>query len=479
MMNNSSSRLTITWLVLASDICGLILGFNLAFALRLESSYNWRSPLAYILILVYLLGLYLSDTYKLTEKISGFWLSERVLLGIIATVTAITSLIYLTGLWGSSPFVGRGILFITVSFFTVWAIICRGIACKLVSRNQQLSRFLILGDGEKTANFEKEYRGKQSKVEFVLLQENSHLKSDRSQKYQDKIGTSLQTEILLEPTDTTFKVDSLASFEHLSRQTWSGVLISNSNRELSQATIRYLMAMRLRGIYVYSFADFCEQFWQKIPPACIEDDWFVFSSGFSILHHRVNVKLKNALDRLLAAILILVSLPITLPTAIAVKLDSPGAIFYSQVRTGLNGKKFKVHKFRSMRSDAEKMGAQWAQEKDPRITRSGRLIRMTRIDELPQLWNVLKGEMSLIGPRPERPEFDSQLRQEIPYYDLRYLVKPGITGWAQVCYPYGASVEDAYQKVAYDLYYIKNYSLILDTAIAFKTLRVVILGKGR
>ena len=479
MMNNSSSRLTITWLVLASDICGLILGFNLAFALRLESSYNWRSPLAYLLILVYLLGLYLSDTYKLTEKISGFWLSERVLFGIVATVTTITSLIYLTGLWGSSPFVGRGILFITVSFFTVWAIICRSIACKLVSRNQQLSRFLILGDGEKTANFEKEYREKRSKAEFVLLQENSHLKSDRSQKYQNTMGTSLQTEILLEPNDTIFKVDSLANFEHLSRQTWSGVLISNSNRELSQATIRYLMAMRLRGIYVYSFADFCEQFWQKIPPACIEDDWFVFSSGFSILHHRVNVKLKNALDRLLAALLILLSLPITLPTAIAVKLDSPGSIFYSQVRTGLNGKKFKVHKFRSMRSDAEKMGAQWAQEKDPRITRSGRLIRMTRIDELPQLWNVLKGEMSLIGPRPERPEFDSQLRQEIPYYDLRYLVKPGITGWAQVCYPYGASVEDAYQKVAYDLYYIKNYSLILDAAIAFKTLRVVILGKGR
>ena len=479
-MNNSSSRLTITWLVLASDICGLILGFNLAFALRLEGSYNWRSPLAYLLILVYLLGLYLSDTYKLTEKISGFWLSERVLFGIVATVTAITSLIYLTGLWGSSPLVGRGILFITVSFFTVWAIICRTIACKLVSRKQQLSRFLILGDGEKTANFEKEYREQPSKAEFVLLRKkNISLKNSPTQKYHKTIGTSLQTKLLLEPTDSLFTVDSLANFELLSQETWSGVLISNSNRELSQATIRYLMAMRLRGIYVYSFADFCEQFWQKIPPACIEDDWFVFSSGFSILHHRVNVKLKNALDRLLAAILILLSLPITLPTAIAVKLDSPGSIFYSQVRTGLNGKKFKVHKFRSMRSDAEKMGAQWAQEKDPRITRSGRLIRMTRIDELPQLWNVLKGEMSLVGPRPERPEFDSQLRQEIPYYDLRYLVKPGITGWAQVCYPYGASVEDAYQKVAYDLYYIKNYSLILDVAIALKTLRVVILGKGR
>jgi exopolysaccharide biosynthesis polyprenyl glycosylphosphotransferase len=240
-----------------------------------------------------------------------------------------------------------------------------------------------------------------------------------------------------------------------------------------------LMEMRLRGVYVYSFADFCEQFWQKIPPACLEDDWFAFSAGFSILHNPVNIKLKEAIDRFVAASLILLTLPITLIVAIVVKLDSPGSLFYSQVRTGLNGKKFKVHKFRSMRSDAEKMGVQWAQEKDPRITRSGRILRMTRIDELPQLWNVLKGEMSLVGPRPERPEFDSQLRQAIPYYDLRYLVKPGITGWAQVCYPYGASVEDAYQKVAYDLYYIKNYSLILDAAIALQTLRVVILGKGR
>ena len=481
MMNSSSSRSTITWLVLASDICGLILGFNLAFMLRFEGSSNWRSPLAYGLILVYLLGLYLTDTYRLTERVSGFWLSERVLFGIVTTVTGITSLIYLTGLWGSSPLVGRGILFITVSFFTVWAIACRTIACKLLSRNQGRSRFLILGDGEKTANFEKEYQGKRSQAEFVLLQNQpANVAVAKSMGVTKQAGTSVQTQLLPHSkTDSLFTVDSLENFESWSAQSWSGVLISDSNQELSKSTIRDLMEMRLRGIYVYSFADFCEEFWQKIPPACIEDDWFAFSSGFSILHNRVNVKLKEAIDRLLAAVLILLSLPITIPIAIAVKLDSPGSIFYSQVRTGLNGKKFKVHKFRSMRSDAEKMGIQWAQERDPRITRSGRFIRMTRIDELPQLWNVLKGEMSLVGPRPERPEFDSQLRQAIPYYDLRYLVKPGITGWAQVCYPYGASVEDAYQKVAYDLYYIKNYSLMLDAAIAIKTLRVVILGKGR
>ena len=480
-MKSSSSRFTITWLVLISDVCGLILGFNIAYMLRLEGSLNWRSPLAYGLILVYLLGLYLTDTYRLTDRLSGFWLSERVLLGIIATVTAITSLIYLTGLWGSSPLVGRGILFITVSFFTVWAIACRWIACRWLSKNQESRRFLIIGNGEKTANFEEEYQRNRVKAQFVVLQDLDTENSTKQSLVENKeINNYSPTGVLSHlETRSIFTTDYLDNFAIWSKQFWSGVLISDSNQDLSKSAIRDLMEMRLKGVYVYSLADFCEQFWQKIPPACIEDDWFAFSSGFDILHNRVNVKLKNAIDRVCAAILILLSLPITLTTAIAIKLDSPGSIFYSQVRTGLNGKKFKVYKFRSMRSDAEKMGIQWAQEKDPRITRSGRFIRMTRIDELPQLWNVLKGEMSLVGPRPERPEFDSQLRQTIPYYDLRYLVKPGITGWAQVCYPYGASVEDAYQKVAYDLYYIKNYSLVLDAAIAIKTLRVVILGKGR
>ena len=189
--------------------------------------------------------------------------------------------------------------------------------------------------------------------------------------------------------------------------------------------------------------------------------------------------MKQLIDIVVAAVMIIVSMPITIPVAIAIKLSSKGPIFYSQVRTGLNGKKFRVYKFRSMYQNAESQGIQWAKENDPRITPVGSFIRLTRIDELPQLWNVFKGEMSLVGPRPERPEFDLQLREKIPYYDVRYLVKPGITGWAQVRYPYGASVEDAYQKVAYDLYYIKNYSLFLDLAIAFKTLRVVVLGKGR
>ncbi|MEO1184008.1 MAG: exopolysaccharide biosynthesis polyprenyl glycosylphosphotransferase, partial [Cyanobacteria bacterium J06636_27] len=183
--------------------------------------------------------------------------------------------------------------------------------------------------------------------------------------------------------------------------------------------------------------------------------------------------------RFTLALLMLILSPLMLLVGLLIKLDSRGPIFYSQERTGLNGIPFKVHKFRSMYQDAEKRGAQWAQERDPRITRVGYWLRLMRIDELPQVWNVVKGEMSLIGPRPERPQFDAQLKEAIPYYDIRYLVKPGITGWAQVLYPYGASIEDAYEKLSYDIYYIKNYSIWLDIAIFFKTIRVVLLGKGR
>ena len=182
---------------------------------------------------------------------------------------------------------------------------------------------------------------------------------------------------------------------------------------------------------------------------------------------------------MLTGVLSVLLLPLMVIVGIVIKLDSPGPIFYSQLRTGLYGKPFRVYKFRSMSQDAEKKGAQWAIQRDPRITRVGYWLRVLRIDELPQIWNVLSGEMSLIGPRPERPEFDVKLKEAIPYYEMRYLVKPGITGWAQVLYPYGASLEDAYEKLAYDLYYIKNYSLWLDIVIVLKTIRVVLLGKGR
>jgi exopolysaccharide biosynthesis polyprenyl glycosylphosphotransferase len=166
--------------------------------------------------------------------------------------------------------------------------------------------------------------------------------------------------------------------------------------------------------------------------------------------------------------------------ALAIKMESPGDVLFRQVRTGMGDRDFVIFKFRTMRHDAEKQsGAVWAQENDPRVTRLGNFLRRTRIDEIPQLFNVLMGDMSIVGPRPERPEFISTLKEKVPYYSERHFVKPGITGWAQVCYPYGASVEDALEKLRYDLYYIKNYSLLFDFIIIFKTVGVVINKMGR
>ncbi|WP_233219843.1 sugar transferase [Pleurocapsa sp. CCALA 161] len=464
LMYSHTSRMIIVCLLVIGDIIGLLLCFNLALELRVSKSLDLGMPILYALIAIYLFGLYLTDTYKLNREVSGVRLSERAILGIVATVAAVTSLIYITGLWGSEPIVGRGVLLISVGLFSIWAVISRTIVDGWLKTNQQPSRFLVLGDDRKVVDFGKEHRKLNSPTEFVSF---TDFASENSDVYnQSNSNTAVLNKI--NGLNSTWK-----------QQYWSGILIDGADRSLSQQMVRDLMDMRLRGVYVYSIADFCERFWQKIPPAYVQDDWFAFTSGFNILHNRIKAKLKQLIDIVVAAVMIVVSLPITIPVAIAIKLSSPGAIFYSQVRTGLNGKKFRVYKFRSMYQNAESKGIQWAKTKDPRITKVGSFIRLTRIDELPQLWNVFKGEMSLVGPRPERPEFDMQLREQIPYYDVRYLVKPGITGWAQVCYPYGASVEDAYQKVAYDLYYIKNYSLLMDLGIAFKTLRVVILGKGR
>ena len=172
-------------------------------------------------------------------------------------------------------------------------------------------------------------------------------------------------------------------------------------------------------------------------------------------------------------------LPLFLVIPILVKSESRGPVIYSQTRTGRGGREFVLYKFRTMYTNAEQDGPRWAEQDDPRVTRVGRILRKTRLDELPQLWNVLKGDMSFVGPRPERPAFVLEIEKNVPYYELRHLVSPGITGWAQVMFPYGASIEDAVEKLQYDLYYIKNYSLLLDAVILIKTMRIVFHVRGR
>lgn len=237
-----------------------------------------------------------------------------------------------------------------------------------------------------------------------------------------------------------------------------------------------LLACAQRGIAVTDLTAFFEREAGKIKLSVLNPSTLVFSGGFD---HSLPRRLsKRAFDIAAAIILLLLAWPAMLLVALAIFLESGAPVLYRQVRVGQSGRDFSLIKFRSMRTDAEKNGAQWAQKNDDRITRVGHFIRLTRLDELPQLFNVLSGDMSFVGPRPERPQFVDQLCQEIRYYDIRHSVKPGLTGWAQLRYPYGASVKDAEEKLKFDLFYVKNQGLILDLMILLQTVEVVMFRRG-
>lgn len=256
-------------------------------------------------------------------------------------------------------------------------------------------------------------------------------------------------------------------------------LVVLGKTKFTKEETKYLFDIRISGVEVKNYYDFLQEVEGKIDVETIDEKWILNAYGFRLLYNNFEKQIKRAFDLILAVIIGAITAPIMLVAAIIVRLESPGPIIYSQARVGENNVEFNVHKFRSMRADAEKDGAKWATVNDPRVTKFGNFMRKTRIDELPQLWNVIKGEMSFIGPRPERMVFIKELEKVIPYYNLRHLVKPGLTGWAQVMYPYGASIEDARHKLEYDLYYVKNQNLHLDMVIMFRTLKTVLFGKGR
>lgn len=243
--------------------------------------------------------------------------------------------------------------------------------------------------------------------------------------------------------------------------------------------IDLILQIKLKGIQVFDYLGFVEKVEEKIPVDAIDEEWILYGSGFSILHNGIQNKVKRIIDIFLALFIGIITLPLIILSVVLIKLESKGSVLYTQDRVGLGNKEFRIYKFRSMVNDAEKDGAKWAQENDPRVTNLGKMMRKTRIDELPQLWNVIKGDMSFIGPRPERNIFIQELEKQIPFYNIRHCIKPGLTGWAQVKYPYGASVEDAYQKLQYDLYYIKNQNFIFDIMVFFKTAKIVFFGRGR
>jgi len=257
------------------------------------------------------------------------------------------------------------------------------------------------------------------------------------------------------------------------------VIVEQLERVSERAMHQFLLE-KLRGKPVMTLVGFYENFFRQVAVDMVDSRFFFEPTGFNRAMRRFPMAVKRITDLFLALLVLCFASPVMLVTALAIRLESEGPALFRQSRTGLHGEPFTIYKFRSMRNDAETPGkAQWATENDPRITRIGSLIRKLRVDELPQLFNVIRGDMSFVGPRPERPEFDEKLKEQIPFYMFRYLVKPGITGWAQVNYGYGASVEDALEKLKYDLYYVKNTSLLLDTEILLKTAATVFLAKGR
>ena len=241
--------------------------------------------------------------------------------------------------------------------------------------------------------------------------------------------------------------------------------------------LKDLLRIKTAGVHVNDFSSFIERETGRVDLDTVNPSWLIFSDGFSS-GRAVSSVAKRIFDITASAVLLAITAPVIVLFAALVKLDSKGPAFFRQTRVGLFGQNFNVIKLRSMRTDAEAGGAQFAQKNDPRVTRIGRFIRKVRIDELPQTWSVLKGEMSFVGPRPERPEFVAELDEQLPFYAERHMVKPGITGWAQVNYPYGANLEDSRHKLEYDLYYAKNYTPFLDLLILLQTLRVVLWHEG-
>jgi sugar transferase (PEP-CTERM system associated) len=271
-------------------------------------------------------------------------------------------------------------------------------------------------------------------------------------------------------------VGSTADLEALAlRHQVSRIIVAMEDRRGILPTAS-LVKLRVRGVVIEDVHSAISSLTGRVWLSTVRPSWFVFSDGF----HRstVTALIKRTLDICFGVIGFTLSLPIMLGVALAIKLDSPGPVLYLQERVGWKGDLFRIVKFRSMREDAESLnGAQWATVNDPRVTRLGKYLRKFRLDELPQFVNVIRGDMSFVGPRPERPSFVAALREEIPYYDERHSVRPGLTGWAQVQYPYGASVDDAYRKLEYDLFYLKNMSLFYDCAIIFQTIRIVLAGR--
>lgn len=399
------------------------------------------------------LGLYNS---KLRESFRG--IIRRLL---VANVIGFSVISLLNSLYSKQPLPLEVLVVAAVFSFSLLTIF-RYFAFKIEFFDLNKRNVLVLGAGERASVIEQRMRRD-------VDRQNFHVHGFVVMEYDAENGIVNEHRIELK--------DSLVAYviEHDIDE-----IVVASDERRNSLPVDELFACKIRGVEITEILDFIERETGQIAVNLIYPSWVIFSNGFISANY-----LRNALDWLfnavMAFVLLLLTWPIMLITAIFIKLEDglKAPVLYSQERVGVDGQPFEIFKFRSMRLDAEKHGAQMASENDSRITKVGNVLRKYRIDELPQLYNVFRGEMGFVGPRPERPEFVQQLIKTIPYFNERHNVKPGLTGWAQLKYPYGATENDSLEKLKYDLYYIKHRSFLLDLLILIRTVEIVLFGKGR
>ncbi len=356
--------------------------------------------------------------------------------------------------------IGRGAFFIALGLAAASVVSARLFVNYAWRNTIPPENVLILGTGKLASDVAREIRGR----EDLNIRVMGFVETDREE-------SAAPPELFGWPV--LGKVDRL---EQIVESEPVGRIIVALHDLRGALPVRELLRLRTRGIRVEEAYSTLSALTGRIALENVRPSWLIFSGGFR--RTPFTIFLKRALDLASSIVGGVLSAPLVALAAVLVRLDDGGPVFYRQERVGLNGAPFVLTKVRTMRVDAEADGAQWAENNDPRITRIGHYLRLYRIDELPQFLNVIRGEMSFVGPRPERPEFVEKLRKKIPYYDERQTVRPGITGWAQVNYPYGATVEDAFRKLEYDLFYLKHMSAVFDFAIVFETVRIVVFGRG-
>ncbi len=416
-------------------------------------AFNVDGLVAAIFTLVVLISTYLWELYTANRFLSHSETAARIAVSIMIAFFILSAVFYAV----PELTIGRGVLTLSLLIFGVMQfLIHRG--CHAIQHSLPIGqRIMILGVGPLAQVIEQAIAFSTRNYTFVGF--------IQPQKGQPTVASN----------SIVGKIDQIE--EILAREKIDNLIISMAERR-GVLPVKSLLTCKLRGVKIFDSPTFYEEVTGKLLIEGIQPSWFIYSNGFRVTP--ILRACKRSMDILLSAIGIVLVLPVLPVIALLIKLTSPGPVLFKQKRVGERGDEFTLVKFRTMCNDAEKnTGAVWASEDDPRITRLGAWLRKLRIDEIPQLLNVLKGEMSFIGPRPERKEFVEKLSETIPYYGKRHFVKPGITGWAQVSYAYGASEQDALEKLRYDLYYIKNYSIILDVIILLETVKVVFLGRGR